>query len=283
MGGRSDSDSLADAAYERVRTICLGFPAAEEKLSHGAPSYYVRGKMFLMFVDDHHGDGHVAVWCKSTMVEQRRLVASSPARFFVPPYVGVKGWVGVCIEPEHADWIELSMLVEEAWLSVAPPRIARGEEVPSAPRRPPPSRRVTTDANVARKALERLSRICLALPEAEREHESRHATFRVRRKVFAYFLDNHHGDGIVGVCVKGDKREHARLVEREPDRFFRAAYIGPRGYLGIRLDTGDVDWTLVAERTNASYRATAPKALVERVGGNPRPMRAARSVRRSTA
>jgi hypothetical protein len=281
MGGRSHS--VADAAYERVRTICLGFPAAEEKLSHGAPSFCVRGKMFLMFVDDHHGDGRVAVWCKSTIADQRRLVASSPARYFVPPYVGVKGWVGVRIEPEQSDWIELSMLVEEAWLSIAPPRIARGEEVPPAARRPPPSPRVTTDASVARKALERLSRICLALPEAECEHESRHATFRVRKKVFAYFLDNHHGDGIVGVCVRGDKREHARMVEREPDRFYLAAYIGPRGYLGIRLDTGEVDWALVAERTKASYRATAPKALVERVAGDRRPVRAPRPVRRSTA
>jgi hypothetical protein len=250
--------SAADAAYEHVREVCLGFPAADEKLSHGAPSFHVRGKMFLTFVDDHHGDGRVAVWCKSTPEEQRRLVASNPSRFFVPPYVGVKGWVGVRVEPQNADWIELSILVEEGWRSVAPARIVRGEVVPPA-HRPPRSPRVSTDANVVREALDRLTKICAALPQAERERESRHATFRVRKKVFAYFLDNHHGDGIVAVCVKGDKRENALLIKREPKRFFLPAYIGPRGYLGIRLDTGRVNWKEVAERVTASYEGVASK------------------------
>jgi hypothetical protein len=251
--------SVADAAYGLVRDICLGFPAAAEKLSHGAPSFHVRGKMYLTFVDDHHGDGRLAVWCKSTLEEQRQLVGSNPARFFVPPYVGVRGWVGVRVEPENADWIELSILVEEGWRSVAPVRIVRGEVVPPPTPRPPPSPRVTTDAKVAREALDRLTKICLALPEAERERESRHATFRVRKKVFAYFLDNHHGDGMVAACVKGDKRAHARLIKSEPARFFLPAYIGPRGYLGVRLDKGRVDWQDVGERVSASYRAVAPK------------------------
>src|SRR5579862_9107686 len=99
------SPSPADAAYAKVREIGLRFPATSEKLSHGAPSFFVGGKMFLMFVDDHHADGNLAVWCKSTLDEQRRLVAENPARFFVPPYVGVKGWVGVRVDPANADWI----------------------------------------------------------------------------------------------------------------------------------------------------------------------------------
>ena len=82
------SSSPADAALERVRAICMRFPAAEEKLSHGAPSFHVRGKMFLNFVDDHHADGRLAVWCKSTPEEQRQLVADDPVQFFVPPACG---------------------------------------------------------------------------------------------------------------------------------------------------------------------------------------------------
>jgi hypothetical protein len=254
--------SPADAAYEHVRRICLGFPAAEEKLSHGAPSFHVRGKMFLTFVDDHHGDGLIAVWCKSTLEEQRRLVASDPARFYVPPYVGVKGWLGVRVDEAHADWIELAILVEEGWRSVAPPRVLRGEDLPPAKPLPPASPRVQTDAKVAREALERLTAICMALPEAEVERESRHATFRVKKKVFVYFLDNHHGDGIVGACVRGEKRANATLVRTDPKRFFMPAYIGPRGYLGVRLDLGRVDWKAVTERVRASYRSVAPKALL---------------------
>jgi hypothetical protein len=251
----------SDVAYEQVRAIALGFPAAEEKLSHGAPSFHVRGKMFLTFVDDHHGDGRLAVWCKATPEEQRRLVATNPARFFVPPYVGVKGWVGVNVDAVNADWIELAILVEEGWRSVAPARIVRGDDVPRVPARPrpPPPARVTTDAKVARDALERLTAICLALPGAERERESRHATFRVKTKVFAYFLDNHHGDGFIAACVKGDRREHARLVAARPERFYLPAYIGPRGYLGIRLDGARVDWKDLATRVAASHASVAPR------------------------
>jgi hypothetical protein len=256
----------ADRAYERVREICLGFPAAEEKLSHGAPAFHVRGKMFLTFADDHHGDGRIAVWCKASPDEQRRLVGDQPDRYFVPPYVGVKGWVGVRVDGESPDWVDLSMLVEEAWRSVAPARVLRGEDVQPAGARPPPSPRVTTDAKVARAALERLTEICLALPDAVCERESRHATFRVRKKTFAYFLDNHHGDGAIAACIKGDKRQNSTLVRQESSRFFSPAYIGARGWLGVRLDTGRVDWKDVASRVEVSYRAVAPKALTLSLG-----------------
>jgi hypothetical protein len=253
--------SPADVVYERVREICLAFPAAQEKLSHGAPSFHVRGKMFLTFVDNHHGDGRIAIWCKSTLAEQKRLVASNAARFFVPPYVGVAGWVGARIDGPATDWIELSILVEEGWRAVAPPRIARGEAVPLVAPVPPPSPRVTTDEKVARAARERLTKMCLSLPEAECESEGRHATFRVRKKVFAYFLDNHHGDGIIAGCVKGEKRTNAALIKGDPKRFFLPAYIGPRGYLGVRLDTARVDWKGLAERVASSYCSVAPKKL----------------------
>ncbi|HLK38328.1 MAG TPA: MmcQ/YjbR family DNA-binding protein, partial [Polyangiaceae bacterium] len=156
----------------------------------------------------------------------------------------------------NADWVELSILVEEAWRAVAPPRVLRGEGASAKTPRTARAARVTTDAKVAREALARLSEICLALPDVQCEREARHATFRARnKKVFAYFLDNHHGDGKVAVCLKGDRRENARLVEASPDRFYSPAYIGSRGYLGVRLDTRRVDWKDVAVRVDASYRA----------------------------
>jgi hypothetical protein len=252
--------SSADMAYERVREIALRFPAADEKLSHGSPSFHVRGKMFLMFVGEAYGRG-LAVWCKATPEEQRARVAADPARFFVPPYVGVKGWIGVDVDPKTADWIDLSILVEDGWRSVAPARVLRGEATPERPRTAPITR-VTTDPAVASHALDRLKKLCLALREAECEPESRHATFRVRKKVFAYFLDNHHGDGVIAVCVRGDKRQNARAIAADPKRFYHPQYIGPRGYLGIRLDAKRVDWKDVAKRVDASYRSVAPKRLL---------------------
>ncbi len=158
-----------DAALERVRRICIGFPGGEEKLSHGAPSFHVRGKMFVMFVDDHHADGRLAVWCKATHETQQRLVRADPERFFVPPYVGVKGWVGVRLDRPQTDWIELAILVEEGWTSIAPKSFTReGAVVPPTPARPPPVR-AKTDAKAARAALAKLEKICLAHPQLTME------------------------------------------------------------------------------------------------------------------
>ena len=254
--------SPSDAALQRVREVCFSFPGAEEKLSHGAPSFHVRGKMYVTFVDDHHGDGRLAIWCKATPEEQRRLVETDPARFFVPPYVGVKGWVGIVLNHPKTDWIELAIIVEAGWAAIAPKNASKLEV------RPPPKMpaRPTTDADVARAALEKLTKICAALPETERERESSQATFRVRKKVFVYFLDNHHGDGNVAVCVRTAKEGgHLALVKKEPKRFFLPAYIGARGWVGVRVDAPRVDWKDVAARVTESYRAVAPKGLAAQV------------------
>ncbi|HEY8040024.1 MAG TPA: MmcQ/YjbR family DNA-binding protein [Polyangiaceae bacterium] len=253
--------SPVDAALDRVRAICTALPGGEEKLSHGAPSFHVRGKMFTIFVDDHHEDGRLAVWCKATHDEQRALVASDPAQYYVPPYVGVKGWVGVRLDLPTTDWIKLTMLVEQGWTDVAPKSIASGKRLPP-PRKPaPPPVRKTTDPARARVALEKVTALALALPEATCERHARHATYRVRKKTFAYFLDNHHGDGFIGACVKTAPGQNDRLVRSEPKRFYRPQYIGARGWVGVRVDMARVDWKDVAERVAASYRAVAPKGL----------------------
>jgi len=109
--------------------------------------------------------------------------------------------------------------------------------------------------------LARLTKICLALPETAREDTGRHSTFRVRKKVFAYYLDNHHGDGIVSVCCKAALGENRDLADSDPARFYIPAYIGPRGWVGLRLDAGKVDWREVAELVAESYRLAAPKRL----------------------
>ena len=114
--------------------------------------------------------------------------------------------------------------------------------------------------------LKRLSDICLALPEATVELSVSHATFRVRKKVFAYFLDNHHGDGIVSVCTKTRLGENLDLARHDPTRFYLPAYIGPRGWVGLRLDRPATDWNEVAELVTASYRAMAPKKLTAQLG-----------------
>jgi predicted DNA-binding protein (MmcQ/YjbR family) len=111
--------------------------------------------------------------------------------------------------------------------------------------------------------LVRLTRICLALPEATRECSNSHAGFYVRKKTFAYFLNHHHGDGIVSVACKALPGENTALAAAQPDRFYLPAYIGPKGWVALRLDIGKVDWREVAELVAASYRQIAPQRLAD--------------------
>ena len=114
---------------------------------------------------------------------------------------------------------------------------------------------------------ERVTDICRALPNTEHVDQGDHCIYRVRGKVFAYFLDDHHGDGIVSVCVKSERGENADRARLEPERFYLPAYIGPRGWFGMRLDRGRVPWAEVAEVVERSYRLTAPKTLLKKLDG----------------
>jgi predicted DNA-binding protein (MmcQ/YjbR family) len=114
----------------------------------------------------------------------------------------------------------------------------------------------------------RVTAICAELPGAQHEDSGDHTIYRVRGKVFAYYLDDHHGDGIVSVCVKSEAGENVDRARREPERVYLPAYIGPRGWLGLRLDRGRVDWREVAEVVTRSYRLTAPKSLQKQLGGD---------------
>ena len=109
----------------------------------------------------------------------------------------------------------------------------------------------------------KVSAICLGLPAAERTIHGDHADFRVRGKVFAYFLDNHHGDGIVSICCKSELGQNLDRASRDPDRYYLPAYIGPRGWFGMRLDRGSINWKEVENVIQNSYRLAAPKTLVK--------------------
>ena len=92
-----------------------------------------------------------------------------------------------------------------------------------------------------------------------------HADFRVRNKVFAYYLDNHHGDGIVAVTCRTARGEHRDWVAWNPAKFYLPAYLGPRGWVALRIDLGEIDWTEVTEFVIESYRLIAPRRLAAQV------------------
>ena len=120
-------------------------------------------------------------------------------------------------------------------------------------------------ASTEDKRLTRLTKIALAFPEAKRELHGSHATFLIRKKPFAYFLDNHHGDGIVGFTCKTLAGENSALVAAQPERFYPPAYLASRGWVALRLDRGEIDWGEVKELLLGSYAMLAPKRLADRV------------------
>jgi len=113
----------------KLREICLSFPETSERLSHGAPTFFVREKRsFLMVLTNHHGDGRFAIWCAAPDGMQKMLVEADPERFFVPPYVGHRGWLGVRLD-RGIHWDELAGIAEDAYADVAPPKLVEAAQI----------------------------------------------------------------------------------------------------------------------------------------------------------
>jgi hypothetical protein len=109
----------------RVRELCLALPEVEERLSHGQPTFFVGGKKtFVMYLDNHHDDGRLALWCAAPPGLQEALVEGEPEHYFRPPYVGHRGWIGVHLNT-GLDWNEIAGAIEDAYLTVAPKRLVK--------------------------------------------------------------------------------------------------------------------------------------------------------------
>jgi hypothetical protein len=134
------ASDVVEQNLSRVRAACLALPETSERLSHGGPAFFIRrGSLagvqggrpptaantvcFVMFLADHHDDGHLAIWCAAPDGVQAEMVETEPARFFRPPYVGHRGWLGV--ELTEVSTEELGAICREAFLTVAPPTVRR--------------------------------------------------------------------------------------------------------------------------------------------------------------
>jgi len=109
-------------SIDRLRTICLALPETTEKIAWGEPTWRVGGKLFAQLDNHHHGADHLAVWLPAPLGEQESLIFLDPERFFRPPYVGQRGWVGARID-RRPDWALVVALVKQAYREVAPPRL----------------------------------------------------------------------------------------------------------------------------------------------------------------
>ena len=112
---------MSEDQIARVRRLCMALPETTERLSHGEPTFFVRNKVFVMFANNHHNDGHIAVWLPVPPSFQEGLVDTSPEVFFKPPYVGARGWIG--IDLDRVSDTDLEMYIHIAWELIAPKRL----------------------------------------------------------------------------------------------------------------------------------------------------------------
>lgn len=113
---------MANDPLEMLRALCLALPEATERLSHGEPAWFVRDKQLFVTYSDRHHDDRVAFWCAAPPGAQEALAGDDPEHYFVPPYVGGRGWLGAYVDVP-VDWDEIAELVDEAYRTVAPKRL----------------------------------------------------------------------------------------------------------------------------------------------------------------
>jgi len=171
-----------------VREVCLWFPETEEVLSHGTPDFRVKGKTFATYTVNSHGDGRIALWLNMPAGAQSHYVKQEPKHFFVPPYVGPRGWLGVNLD-KGISWKMIAKLVREAYEKVAPPAITKG--LGKTIEIKPPTTTMTAEefdpmeSKRAKEVLKELRVICLALPETSEAKQFGFPVWRAGKKVFA--------------------------------------------------------------------------------------------------
>lgn len=236
---------------EAVRAVCLSFPEAEEKPSHGSPDFRVRGKSFASYVVNHHGDGRVALWLNAPPGAQQACCDASPKQFFVPPYVGPRGWLGVHLD-KGLSWKRIAELVRDAYEKVAPPAlIAKIGRTPVIAGKVVPLRAEEKDplqGMRAKQVLEDMRALCLALPETSETTQFGSPAFRAGKKVFALLsADPKEVELMFWVGTGG------QAMATLDERFRVPPYIGHNGWIALDV-TRRCDWDEVRELALTSYR-----------------------------
>lgn len=126
--------AMSEKHLERVRRICAALPETTERLSHGEPTFFVRKRVFAMFANNHHNDGRIAVWLPALPGLQEMLIQAAPEKYFRPPYVGVRGWIG--IELDNVGDEDLAFHIRDGWRLVAPKKLQAVVDNPAAESKP---------------------------------------------------------------------------------------------------------------------------------------------------
>jgi len=245
---------------EAVRDLMGSLPETEEVQSHGSPSFKVRGRTFATYTINHHGDGHVALNLDAPPGAQQLYTEMEPEYYFVPPYVGPKGWLGVELNT-GISWRSVITRVREAYEKAAPDALNRkiGETLDV---RPPdrPFRADEIDPFLGERGqavLAQLAALCEALPETSQARQFGNPVWKAGKKTFvstAYYT------GRMNLSFRvGPERQ---LALSDAPRFHIPAYTGRNGW--ISLDVEDhADWEEIEGLLHESYRHFALKRMLK--------------------
>jgi predicted DNA-binding protein (MmcQ/YjbR family) len=255
---------LARDIHQAVRDTCLWLPEAEEVVAHGSPNFRVRGKTFAMYAVNHHGDGRVALWLNALPGSQDLHVRVEPEHFFVPPYVGPRGWLGVVLDGGIA-WKRVAALVREAYEKVAPADL-RGRIGKTPPLKAPGKKLSASQIDPmqsprALAVLKSFRKLCLQLPESHEERQFGHPVWQAGKKTFA--IARHDGQRLT-LCFWAGVDQQGLLTQ--DTRYQIPPYIGHNGW--IALDVGsECDWEEIEALTLQSYRHFALKRMLVQLPG----------------
>ena len=250
---------MARDVHQAVREVCLWLPEAEEFVSHGSPNFRVRGKTFATYAVNHHGDGRVALWLNAPPGSQDVHVRAEPGHFFIPPYVGPRGWLGVMLDQGIA-WKRVAALVREAYEKVAPEplraRIGKTPTLQGPDKGLSASQIDPLKSPRASSVLKTFRTLCLRLPESHEETQFGHPVWRAGKKSFA--LARHDGERLTLCFWVGVERQG--LLAADP-RYQIPPYFGHNGWIALDV-SADCDWSEIEALTLQSYRHFALKRML---------------------
>lgn len=258
---------MAKDISQAVREVCLWLPEVEEVVSHGFPNFRVRSKTFASYVVNHHGDGRIALWLNAPAGAQELYVGREPKHFFVPPYVGPRGWLGVHLDKGIA-WTRIAKLVREAYEKVAPPALSRtiGETIAI---KPPTKGLSPADIDPMRSkraqaVLKKMRSICLAWPETSETTQFGAPCWKVGKKTFAIAYCDYEDRSRVMLSFWVGVDQQALLTA--DDRYRIPPYTGHIGWISLDVTDG-CDWQEVRSLALFSYRHFALRRMLSALEG----------------
>lgn len=248
---------------EVVRELFAWLPQTEEFLSHGSPCFrIIGGRQFASLSINSHGDRGVSLWLRAPEGAQAEYVSCAPDQYFIPPYVGPRGWLGIRLDREPT-WARVAEHVREAWLTVAPKELA--QQVPDIPEVSPPSRPMRDDeidplhGEIGRAWLARIDALCQQWPETRLGEQYGSPCWYAGKKPFCKVQV---GDFVIeALLLVGGEEQSMRL---DDPRFHQPRYFGSRGWLGIRA-AAVIDDDELGGLVEMAWRRVALKRMLRAV------------------